>query len=52
MKKFEKIGIETGTKVTINWYYEEDDEDIFFAGNDYKALINKVEFNLIEIKPS
>jgi hypothetical protein len=52
MKKFEKIAIETGAKVTINWYYEEDDEDIYFAGNDYKALINKVDFNLIEIKPS
>jgi hypothetical protein len=39
-----------GKKVTINWYFEEDDEDIYFAGNDYKALINKVEFNLIELK--
>lgn len=50
MKKLERMAIDTGTKVTINWYFEEDDEDIYFAGNDYKALINKVEFNLIELK--
>lgn len=49
MKKLEKMATDTGKRVTINWYYEEDDEDIFFAGNDYKALINKVEFNLIEV---
>jgi len=48
MKKLEKMATDTGKKVTINWYYEADDEDIFFAGNDYKALISKVEFNLIE----
>lgn len=50
MKKFEKLAVDTGKKVTINWYFEEDDEDIYFAGNDYKALINKVDFNLVEIK--
>jgi hypothetical protein len=48
MKKLEKMATDTGRRVVINWYYEEDDEDIFFAGNDYKALISKVEFNLIE----
>lgn len=50
MKKVEHLAISSGKAVLINWYYEEDDEDIFFAGNDYKALISKVEFNLIEIK--
>jgi hypothetical protein len=49
MKRVEGITIQTGKSVTINWYYEEDDEDIFFAGSDYKALITKVEFNLIEL---
>jgi len=49
MKKLEKMATDTGKMVIINWYYEEDDEDIFFAGNDYKALISKLEFNLIEI---
>jgi len=50
MKKLEKIAIDTNQKVIINWYYEEDDEDIYFAGNDYKALISRVEFNLIELQ--
>lgn len=52
MKKFEKLAIDADTKVTINWYFEEDDEDIYFAGNDYKALINKIDFNLVEVKPT
>lgn len=49
MKKVESIATNTGKSVSINWYYEEDDEDIYFAGNDYKALITKIDFNLIEI---
>lgn len=49
MKKAEAIALQPGKLVVINWFYESDDEDIFFAGNDYKALITKVEFNLIEI---
>ena len=49
MKKVEAIAVNTSKDVSINWYYEEDDEDIYFAGNDYKALITKIDFNLIEI---
>jgi len=49
MKKVESISAIEGKKVFINWYYEEDDEDIYFAGNDYKTLITKIDFNLIEI---
>jgi hypothetical protein len=49
MKKVEGIASQSGKLITINWYYEEDDEDIFFAGNDYKALVSKVEFNLLEL---
>lgn len=49
MKKVEAIAVNTGKDVSINWYYEEDDEDIYYAGNDYKALITKIDFNLIEI---
>lgn len=49
MKKIENIAVKhPGVSVSLNWYYEEDDEDIYFAGNDYKALITKVDFNLIE----
>ena len=49
MKKVETITNQEGKVVVINWYYEEDDEDIYFAGNDYKALVTKTEFNLVEI---
>ncbi|HNS29829.1 MAG TPA: DUF1987 domain-containing protein [Tenuifilaceae bacterium] len=49
MKKVETIAAQEGKTVTINWYYEEDDEDIFFAGNDYKTLVPKIEFNLLEL---
>jgi len=33
--------------VKINWYYEEDDDDIREAGEDYQALI-KIPFEMIE----
>ncbi len=49
MKKVETISAQDGKKISIHWYYEEDDEDIYYAGNDYKALITKVEFNLVEL---
>jgi len=48
MRKVESISTIAAKRVVLNWYYEEDDEDIYFAGNDYKALITKIEFNLIE----
>ena len=34
--------------VTINWYYEEDDEDMLEAGEDYESII-KVPFKMIQI---
>ncbi len=34
-----------GNKVTVNWYYEEDDDDMYAAGEDYKALVT-LPFNL------
>ncbi len=37
------------TTVNINWYYEEDDEDMLEAGQDYQAII-KVPFKMIMIK--
>jgi hypothetical protein len=36
-----------GSKVTINWYYEEDDEAILSLGEHYKSSL-KIPFNLIE----
>lgn len=36
-------------EITINWYYEEDDEDMLEAGEDYDAIIN-IPFKMIEIE--
>lgn len=38
-----------GDAVTINWYYEEDDEDMLEAGEDYDAIID-IPFKLIEVE--
>jgi hypothetical protein len=38
-KKMEALnGIQT--KIEINWFYEEDDEDMLEAGEDYQAILN------------
>lgn len=47
-KKLESISGEK-TKVTVNWYFEEDDEDMEEAGQDYKAIIG-LDFNIIEVE--
>jgi hypothetical protein len=38
-----------GFKVQVNWYYEEDDEDMFEAGEDYQSIIN-LPFKMIEME--
>lgn len=48
-KKLEKINNNKVGSVTINWYYEEDDEDMLEAGEDYQAIIN-IPFNMKEIE--
>lgn len=35
-------------EVFVNWYYEEDDEDMLEAGEDYESII-RIPFKLIEI---
>ncbi len=47
---FKKIeGVRTKSEdVIINWYYEEDDESMLEAGEDYESII-KVPFKKIEI---
>lgn len=47
-KKLEKINADS-SGVTINWHYEEDDEDMLEAGEDYQAIIN-IPFKMIEIE--
>jgi len=38
-----------GNDVTINWFYEEDDEDMLEAGEDYDAIID-VPFVMKEVE--
>lgn len=47
-KRLENLG-KKGNEVAINWYYEEDDEDMLEAGEDYQSIID-VPFKMIEIK--
>ncbi|MFM9005247.1 MAG: SiaC family regulatory phosphoprotein, partial [Flavobacteriales bacterium] len=37
------------SKTTIQWFYEQDDEDMLEAGEDYEAIVN-VPFKMIEIE--
>lgn len=46
-KKLENIN-KSGSSVLINWHYEEDDEDMLEAGEDYQAIIN-VPFKMLII---
>jgi hypothetical protein len=46
-KKLETIQ-KSNKEVLINWYYEEDDEDMLEAGEDYESII-RVPFKMIEI---
>lgn len=46
-KKFENLK-KDNKDVVINWYYEEDDEDMLEAGEDYESII-KVPFKMIQI---
>ncbi len=39
----------SGKDLIINWFYEEDDEDMMEAGEDYSDLLD-LEFNFIEIE--
>ena len=45
-KKLEVIH-KDGHDVKINWYFEEDDEDMLEAGEDYQSII-KIPFKMIE----
>jgi hypothetical protein len=47
-KKLEAIN-KGGSQVVINWYYEEDDEDMLEAGEDYQAIIN-VPFKMVQVE--
>jgi len=46
-KKLEAIH-KAKNEVVVNWYYEEDDEDMLEAGEDYESII-RVPFKMVEI---
>ena len=46
-KKLEDIN-KGDPEVVINWHYEEDDEDMLEAGEDYESII-RVPFKMIEV---
>lgn len=47
-KKMESMN-KNGNEIIINWYYEEDDEDMLEAGEDYQSIID-VPFKMIELQ--
>mgnify|MGYP005842394231 CR=1 FL=1 len=47
-KKLEAI-YKNDKDVIINWYYEEDDEDMLEAGEDYQSIL-KIPFKMIEME--
>lgn len=48
-KKLEAVNKQDNKEVVINWYYEEDDEDMLEAGEDYQSIL-KIPFKMIEIE--
>ena len=46
---FKKLESISGSNVSIKWHYEEDDEDMLEAGEDYEAIID-LPFEMIEVE--
>jgi len=46
---FKKLESLPDTSVKIKWYYEEDDEDMLEAGEDYEAIID-LPFEMVEVE--
>ena len=47
LKKLEKIK-QSGKNVAVKWFYEEDDEDMLEAGEDYDAIID-LSFDMVKV---
>jgi len=47
-KKLEKV-TQSKKDIVINWYYEEDDEDMLEAGEDYQSIL-RIPFKMIELE--
>ena len=48
MKKLETLNVESKSAVNVNWFFEEDDEDMNEAGQDFDAIIS-MPFNMVEV---
>jgi hypothetical protein len=49
-KKLEQVYKKNGDKgVSISWFYEEDDEDMLEAGEDYQSIL-KIPFKMVELE--
>ncbi len=48
-KRLESLNESGKTTVNVEWYFEEEDEDMFEAGEDYQAIIN-IPIKLVEIE--
>ena len=46
---FKKLESIDDSSVSIKWFYEEDDEDMLEAGEDYEAIID-LTFEMIEVE--
>lgn len=46
---FKKLESVSGSEITVRWHYEEDDEDMLEAGEDYEAIID-LPFEMIEVE--
>ncbi len=51
LEMIKKVSVikKTGFSLLVNWYYEEGEEDILSAGNDFSSVVD-VPFKFIEIK--
>lgn len=49
LKKLEILQLDKKSEVTINWYYEEDDEDMLEAGQDFDIIIS-IPFKMVPVK--
>jgi hypothetical protein len=47
-KKLQQIQAEGKSKIKVLWHYEEDDEDMLEAGEDYKSIV-KLAFEMIKV---
>jgi len=48
LKKLRMLDQSNKSKVQINWYFDEDDEDMLEAGEDYRDIVN-LTFNMIPV---